>query len=179
MTQRPRPAERWILTGERDRQSVTPDWRAVVPPTIAGVMLKEVAPVPTLDGYVSELLRAEWLGENTTVGQVFQRVLAPGAVSAWHAHAVTTDRFFCVLGQLLIVLYDGRADSPTVEQVSKHLVGPVRPALLIIPPGVWHGIRNVSSDTAVLINMVDIAYDYAEPDHWRLPPDSPSIPHRW
>ncbi len=178
MTRHGHPEERWIFTGERDRQSVTPDWQAVDPPTIDGVIVKEVAHVPTRNGHVTELFRSAWLPENPAVGQVFQRVLEPGAMSAWHAHAVTTDRLFCVVGKLLVVLFDGRGDSPTVGQVSEHLIGEVRPTLISLPPGIWHGVKNVGPATAVLMNIVDVAYEYAEPDHWRVPPDCPSIPYR-
>lgn len=172
--------ERWIFTGQKDVQSVTPDWRVVNLPKIAGVTIKEVAHVPTRNGHVTELLRTEWLADtNPVVGQVFQRLIEPGAVSAWHAHALTTDRLFCVLGRLQVVLFDGRTDSPTVGQVSEHLIGTLRPTLIVVPPGVWHGVMNVGLDIAILINMVDVAYDYADPDSWRVPPDSACIPYRF
>jgi dTDP-4-dehydrorhamnose 3,5-epimerase len=51
--------------------------------------------------------------------------------------------------------------------------------LLIIPPGVFHGVQNISSQPAVLLNLVDKAYQYEAPDHWRLPLDTDKIPYRF
>jgi glycosyltransferase involved in cell wall biosynthesis len=36
-----------------------------------------------------------------------------------------------------------------------------------------------TADASVLLNLVDNAYRYEDPDHWRLPPDSPQVPYRF
>lgn len=168
------------LLGRKHQQSVTPDWRFVNASAIEGVAIKEVAHVPVDSGYLTELVRVEWLGENARIDQVFQRVLEPGAISAWHRHAETTDRLFCSLGQILLVLYDGRVDSPTHGTVSEHRIGTLRPTLVVVPPGVWHGVKNAGSQPAALINIVDRAYNYTDPDHWSVPYDESSgIPYRF
>jgi dTDP-4-dehydrorhamnose 3,5-epimerase len=58
------------------------------------------------------------------------------------------------------------------------IVGPLRPSLVIIPPGVWHGVVSLGPETALLLNLVDKAYAYDAPDHRRLPPDTEHIPYR-
>jgi len=154
--------------GEKAKQSVTPDWRFVNSVAIADVQVKEVAHVPVANGHVTELLRTEWLDDNRSVDQVFQRVINPGAISAWHLHKETTDRLFCTHGSLFVALYDERHDSPTFGIVSEYRIGTLRPTLIVVPPGVWHGVKNVGDEPAVMINMVDKAYNYEEPDHWNL-----------
>ena len=57
--------------------------------------------------------------------------------------------------------------------------GDVRPALLIIPPGVWHGVQCLGSVDALFLNCPTEGYNYADPDHYRLPYDSPEIPFTW
>lgn len=58
--------------------------------------------------------------------------------------------------------------------------GTVRPALVIVPARVWHGIQNVSATTpTVVLNLVDRAYEYEDPDHWRVPQDAPQIPFKF
>ncbi len=76
------------------------------------------------------------------------------------------------------MLYDARPDSPTAGRVNEFRLGERRPGLVIVPPGVWHGLRNLLSETSTVLNLVDRAYDYEDPDHWRVPPDSPEIPYR-
>jgi len=113
------------------------------------------------------------------VDQVFQVTLEPGAVSAWHAHRLTTDRIFVNAGMVTVALYDGREDSSTFGRVNEFRAGALRPMLLVIPPRVWHGVHNAGASPASLINVVDRAYAYDDPDHWALPWDSDRIPYRF
>jgi dTDP-4-dehydrorhamnose 3,5-epimerase len=170
----------WILQGIKDSQSVTPEWRSVHEGNIEGAVVHEMAHVPTDNGYLTELLRPEWLpDDDRAIRHVYQRTYQSGTVSAWHAHANTTDRLVCIAGRMLVVLYDGRKGSPTEGQVAKHRVGVVRPMLIIVPPGVWHGVKSIGPEPAMMINMSDSAYRYTDPDHWRVPQDSPLIPFQF
>lgn len=103
----------------------------------------------------------------------------PGSISAWHVHRLATDRVFVSQGLIRIVLYDARTDSPTYERMNEFRFGVMRPALVIVPPGVWHGVQNISNSAAVMLNLVDHAYRYDDPDHWRLPVDTDKIPYRF
>jgi dTDP-4-dehydrorhamnose 3,5-epimerase len=49
---------------------------------------------------------------------------------------------------------------------------------VIVPAGVWHGLRNLRATPATVLNVVDRAYVYDDPDHWRLPPETAEIPHK-
>lgn len=168
----------WALAGmTHDEQSITADWQVVRDEVIEGVVVHEVKHVPTNYGYLTEVYRGDWKLDEHAVDQVFQSVLEPGGVSAWHVHGVTTDRLFVNMGRLKIVLYDARKGSKTHGKVQVFQFGTVRPAMVVIPPGVWHGVQNVSSQTASLLNVVDHAYQYAEPDHYRLPSDTAEIPY--
>jgi len=170
--------EGWMVTGTPDRQMVTPDWIAVEPVAIDGVRVKETRPVATSNGYLTEIFREEWELDSVQVSQVFQRTLYPGSVTGWHAHAVTLDRLFCCAGSVRISLYDGRKASPSFGVVWHKIIGPLRPAVVVIPPGVWHGVATLGAETALLLNLVDKAYAYDQPDHWRLPPDTEHIPYK-
>jgi dTDP-4-dehydrorhamnose 3,5-epimerase len=167
----------WILPGAvKEVQSVTPNWEKLEPRLIDGVILKEVRHVPTGYGHLTELFRSEWqLCANVT--QAFQGRFQPGALSAWHAHGLTQDSIFVNSGMLKLVVFDSRKSSKTFGMVNEFRLGDKRPGLLIIPAGVWHGVHNTSSNESSLINFVDHAYSYEDPDHWRLPADSPEIPY--
>ncbi len=49
----------------------------------------------------------------------------------------------------------------------------------MIPSGVWHGLQNLGASDALIVNCPTRAYDYEDPDHYRLPYDSPAIPYSW
>lgn len=174
--------ELWQLPGNRkDTQSITRDWQPSDQQRIDGVFVRESRNVIKGNGLLTEMFRTDWLppGQTATIDQVFQVALNPGGLSAWHAHGVSTDRLFAVSGQLLIVLYDARRDSPSHGRINEFRCGLARPMLIVVPPGIWHGVHNIGPEPAILINMVDQAYRYEDPDHWRVPADSPEIPYRF
>ncbi|AUN95721.1 cupin domain-containing protein [Pseudazoarcus pumilus] len=170
--------DNWLLPNATlDAQSITRDWQPADQTLIDGVSVKEVRPVLTGYGHLTEALRGEWLAENAAVDQIFFSTLQPGGLSAWHAHGETTDRLFVVNGQVRVVLYDARKGSPSYGLVNEFKLATVRPMLVVIPPRVWHGVHNYCGAPAILMNAVDRAYRYEGPDHWRVPPDSDAIPY--
>lgn len=170
----------WQLPqARRDPQSVTADWTAVGLDLIEGVTFKEARNVPKSNGYLTECFRQDWFADEQPVAQVFQVVLSPGGLSAWHAHGSTTDRLFVTAGSIRLVLYDGRPESSTHGRINEFHLSIFRPSLVVVPPGIWHGVQNSNRDAALLLNMVDRAYQYENPDHWRLPPDTDQIPYRF
>jgi dTDP-4-dehydrorhamnose 3,5-epimerase len=162
----------------KDEQSVTADW-AVLQEPIEGVRLIEVRNVLRDSGRVTEILRSDWFDRAPEIDQVFMLTLGPGALTAWHVHLRTTDRLFVATGQAKIVLYDGRPESPTHGRVNEFRLGERRPGLVVVPAGVWHGVKNLEATPGTVVNIVDVAYAYDDPDHWRVPADSPEIPYSW
>jgi len=154
---------------------VRPDWTPVQK-TIDGVRVREVRNVQKGRGLLTEIFRSDWRLDDGVVDQVFQVALGPWEVTAWHVHRRTLDRLFVNRGAVRIVLYDARASSPTHGQVNEFRFGEQRPGLLLIPAGVWHGVQNLRDEPGGILNLVDRAYSYRDPDHWRLPLDSPRIP---
>lgn len=167
----------WLIEGAvKDAQSITARWDPLATCLIAGVQLREVKHVPKGNGSLTEIYRKDWRLDDLPVEQVFQVEVAPGGISAWHAHQHTTDRLFVTHGLMRIALYDGRKCSPTFGLVNEFKLGALRPALVVVPPQVWHGVQNIGSEPCCLLNLVDQAYCYEDPDHWRIPHDTPAIP---
>lgn len=160
----------------RDRQRVERDWLPHQQ-MIEGVHVRETRNVSKGRGYLTEIFRDEW--DSAPIGQVFQVVLAPREVSAWHVHRHTVDRLFVNSGSVRIVLHDARRSSRSHGLVNQFCFGAHRPALLTVPAGVWHGIQNLLDGPSSVLNVVDVAYSYEAPDHWRLPVDTPRIPFRF
>jgi dTDP-4-dehydrorhamnose 3,5-epimerase len=77
------------------------------------------------------------------------------------------------------VLFDGREESPTFGRVHELFVGDARPTFLVLPTGIWHGLQNLGTTDVLVLNYPTRAYDYEDPDHWRLPYDTEQIPYKW
>lgn len=167
-----------IASARKDGPQVTSEW-SKLQQSIDGVSIREVLHVPRDHGVITEMYRPDWDPSGLPVVHIYQSRLFPAAIGAWSCHAKTIDRLFVSQGHLKIVLYDGREESPTYERVMELHVGDARPAFLVLPIGIWHGVQNLGSTDALLLNFPSRAYDYADPDHYRLPWDSPEIPYSW
>lgn len=168
-----------MLAGARkDPQLVTSEW-ATLQTGIDGVVIREVLHVPRDHGVITETYRPEWDPSGMPIVHVYQSRLFPAAIGAWSCHLRTIDRLFVNQGHLKAVLYDGREDSRTHGRVMELHVGDARPAFVVIPIGVWHGLQNLGSSDALVLNYPTHAYNYEDPDHYRLPYDSPEIPYTW
>ena len=168
-----------MLAGaQKDPQIITETWEKI-DPLIDGVVVREVRHVPRDHGVITELYRPQWDPTGMPVVHAYQSRLYPGAIGAWSCHARTVDRLFVNQGNLKVVLYDGRKESRTAGMVNELYVGDARPALVILPIGVWHGLQNLGDGDALILNFPSEAYNYADPDHYRLPFDTTEIPYTW
>jgi HpcH/HpaI aldolase/citrate lyase family len=55
-------------------------------------------------------------------------------------------------------------------------MGAMRPVAVIVPPGVWHALRNESGMPAGYLNVTDRLYRHEDPDNWRPTPGVTNIP---
>lgn len=163
---------------KKDDQLITSSWQKIQE-IIEGVHLHEVLHVPRDHGVITEVFRPEWDPTGQPVVHIYQSRLFPGALGAWSCHAQSTDRLFVNQGHVKIVLYDARKDSKSHGMVNEFHTGDTRPFLLVIPPGVWHGLQNLGSSEALVLNFPTRPYNYEDPDHYRLSYDTPEIPYSW
>jgi len=145
---------------------------------IHGVQVKKLRVIPDERGRLMEILR----GDDPMFkkfGQVYMTTSYPGVIKGWHYHRQQEDNMTVVRGMMKVVLYDGRADSPTKGEINEFFVGEHNPILVHIPAGVYHGWKCISQDEAIVINTVSEPYNYSHPDEHRVPYNSPEVPYDW
>ena len=162
--------------GKKDDAHIDKDW-VVDRRLIDGVKTREVRNIVTANGITTEVYRPDWGIVEGNVQQAIHVSLRGGTISAWHQHRDRWDFIMVVGGHMRVVLHDPREESPTCGQVDVFHLSPARPTLLAVPPWVWHGVQNLSNDPSSFVNLFDRPYDYADPDEWRLPPDTDEIPY--
>jgi len=139
--------------------------------TIDGVLIKKLTWHNDQRGSLMELVRADdpdLMG--APIGQVYVSTLYPGVVKGWHEHCDQTDRMTCVRGRLLLGLIDNRSDSPTFRTQMRVILGERADFVVLIPPGVLHGLKNIGETEAMVCNVVSHPYDREQPDELRHPP---------
>lgn len=147
------------------------------PTAIGGVVIQDLSWFSDQRGSLSVLLRADQealFGES--FGQAYVTTVFPGIVKAWHRHANQRDRMVGLAGQTLLVMLDGREDSPTRGQVVEVAFGERRHCLVTIPAGVWHGFKNIGTTESMVLNLPDVPYDGVSPDEERVEPHGPPGP---
>jgi dTDP-4-dehydrorhamnose 3,5-epimerase len=165
-----------MAVGTRDPQTVLPGGARAVAPKIAGVVAHEIGNVITRSGFMTEVFRSDWPVIGINVRQVNWVELNPNAVTDWHAHAKQTDHLVGVGGNIKLALWDARENSATKGATEIVRIGAIRPVVVIVPPGVWHGLRNESGAPAGYLNFIDVLYDHEKPDNWRAAPHAGEIP---
>jgi len=138
---------------------------------IDGVVIRQLSWHNDQRGSLSELVRAddEELMK-APFGQVYVTTLYPGVVKAWHLHQHQWDRMVCLQGRVLLGLIDSRPDSPTYGAQLRQVMGDREHVLVMIPPGVQHGLKNIGTAEAMVVNVVSQPYDREVPDETRTPP---------
>ncbi len=112
-------------------------------------------------------LMNQMLGVMTPEGQINYSVTYPGVIKAWHRHAKQTDFWTCLAGNLKVGVHREEDGKSWVA-----VIGEKRPAVVIIPPPLWHGVATVVNDPGGLLYYVTHAYDPAKPDEDRRNHDS-------
>jgi dTDP-4-dehydrorhamnose 3,5-epimerase len=171
------------FTSASPRQSLVTAAGALRLNPIDGVQYRPARPVSHHHGHLTEVFRADWGLTEAPIVQVNLTTTFPGRIRAWGIHRLTVDRLFAAAGSLCIVCYDGRRGSPTFGCVNEFMLGERNQGLIVIPPGVYHGWKNIGADEATIVSMPSELYDHDGPDRWELPWDSDVarriIPYQW
>jgi dTDP-4-dehydrorhamnose 3,5-epimerase len=150
---------------------------------VEGLQFRPVRPVPHEDGFLTEVAREAWTEIDKPIVQVHVTTTFPDHVRAWGLHQASTDRLFVVRGLVSIVVFDGREESPTWGQINEFRVSERNPGLLVIPPMLYHGWKNIGPNEAFIINMPSSQYHHDGPDALDLPYESSAakrvVPFRW
>jgi len=143
---------------------------------IDGVALKPLKIFTDERGRVMHMLRAD--DELfRKFGEIYFSVVNPGMVKGWKRHQRMTQFFSVPQGNLKLVIYDDRAQSPTRGQVQEILLGEHDYQLVRIPPLVWYAVKSIDNKIAMIANCTDITHDPKESE--QIAPDDPRIPYQW
>lgn len=108
----------------------------------------------------------------------YQTSVRPRQIKGWARHEVKVDRYCLVSGDLMVLLHDGRPDSPSRGVTQRVMLSPEGDRQILIPVGVWHMIVNLRQEDAQLINFPTEPYHHDRPDRILLPWDTDELPVR-
>lgn len=148
--------------------------------SIDGVRIEAARIFEDERGWLSEVFRADEGPEDEVPQMSYLSVTKPGIARGPHEHVDQTDRFgFFGPGDFELRLWDNRPDSPTKGHRMRLEVGAANPTLVVVPPGVVHGYRNISDVDAWVINFPNRLFagkDRSEPVDEIRHEESPDAP---
>ncbi len=164
------------MAGVKDGQPVAHDGGPLESASIDGVSVMKLDAVLTRSGVMLEAFRTDWPSVAISPRQVNWVQLAPVAVTDWHRHDDQIDHLVAVEGNIKLALWDDRPSSSTRGATQVVRMGIAAPVMVVVPPGVFHALRNESGMPAGYINIIDQVYVPTDPDDWRLPSSSRDAP---
>ncbi|PJF41016.1 MAG: dTDP-4-dehydrorhamnose 3,5-epimerase [Chloroflexi bacterium] len=144
-----------------------------------GVTFYEVPTHVDDRGYVVEMFDERWGWHKDPLVFSYVFTIRPGMVKGWGMHKKHEDRYFILQGEVEVVLYDVRPDSPTHGLVSKVVLSEYNRRLMNIPTYIWHANHNIGSKDVWVVNFPTQPYNHADPDKYRLPLDTDLIPYKF
>ena len=126
---------------------------------IDGVEVRKPARFADARGWLSEVFRSDEAPPDRVPAMGYVSVTHPGMERGPHEHLEQTDVFgFCGPGRFLVRMWDARKDSRTFGTMMTLAAGEDSPAVVVVPPGVVHGYRNVSTVDAWVLNLPNRLY---------------------
>lgn len=161
--------------GIPDVQTVTPAGRPTGT-TIDGVVVH--TPVTHVDhrGWVFEIHNLDPALGDEPVVWAYADMVRPGQLKGWARHEQKVDRYTLIAGELLMLLHDGRPDSPTHGLTQAVVLSPSGARQVRIPVGVWHLIAGIAPGETYFVNLPTEPYHHEHPDRILLPWDTEEIP---
>jgi dTDP-4-dehydrorhamnose 3,5-epimerase len=110
-------------------------------------------------GWLAEIFRQDEVAPEHVPVMAYISVTEPGVGRGPHAHRHQTDLFcFPGPGDFRVVLWDNRPDSPSFGTRQDFHLGEGTPGVLIVPPGVVHGYRNIGDRPGLVCNFANRLY---------------------
>ena len=92
-------------------------------------------------------------------GEIYFTTIYRDVIKGWHRHREMTLNYACISGRIKLVLYDDRDGSPTRGVLMERFLGPDDYSLVVIPPGVWNGMKGMSDDVSLVANCATHPHD--------------------
>jgi len=126
---------------------------------IAGVVVKPHRKFVDERGWLAELFRNDELPAEYNPAMAYVSMTLPGVLRGPHEHEDQAD-LFCFIGpgEFKVTVWDNRKDSPTYLNRVEVFLGACNPGSMLIPKGVVHCYRCVSTEAGWVFNAPNRFY---------------------
>ena len=132
--------------------------------------------IPDNRGKVMHMLRTD-SEVFSRFGEIYFSTVFYNSIKAWHLHKESTLNYVCVSGEVKLVLFDDREESPTKNQHQELILSPKKYFLVTIPPLIWNGFKGIGKTESIIANCLTIPHD--EREMVRKDPSDKKFNYNW
>ena len=110
-------------------------------------------------------------------GEIYFSVIFPNAIKAWHVHQKMELNYAAISGNIKLVLFDPREESPTCGQIQEIFMGEDNYVLVKVPIRVVNGFKAIGNEKSIVANCASIPHDPTEIS--RIDPFDSRINYNW
>lgn len=111
-------------------------------------------------------------------GEAYYSKINQHVIKGWKLHHRLHQNFCVPFGDVKIVVFDDRIDSPSKGVFDEIVLNDSNKYyLLSMPPGLWYSFKCISEDFALLANIINEGHDPLE--SITLPLENSIIPYDW
>ena len=110
-------------------------------------------------------------------GEIYFSTINYESIKAWHLHKESTLNYVCIKGNVKLVLYDDRKESPTKGILQEIILTPKNYFLVTIPPMIWNGFKGLDKEESIIANCLNMPHD--EKEMVRIDLLDKSIDYKW
>lgn len=110
-------------------------------------------------------------------GEVYFSYIKPDVVKGWNVHTRADMNMACINGTIELVLYDRRADSPSIGTIQEIVIGERNYCLVHIPHGIAFSWKAIDGHSALVANCATLLHDPEE--FTKISIASGEIPYQW
>jgi dTDP-4-dehydrorhamnose 3,5-epimerase len=164
-----------MTLGVRDTATVTSTGTSLAK-VISGVKTRSTPNHLDHRGSVFEIFEGENDYWDAPIVYAYHFSVRPHQMKGWGLHERKLDRYTIICGEVLLFLWDDRAESPTRGVIQKIVMSDRGTRQVTIPVGVWHLSVNLNEEEARLVNFPTEVYHHDAPDRLLLAWDDPAVP---
>jgi dTDP-4-dehydrorhamnose 3,5-epimerase len=101
-------------------------------------------------------------------GEAYFSTIEYGAVKGWKRHNEMTLNILVPIGAIRFVMFDGRKDSATRNNLYEITISRSNYCRLTVPPKIWMAFQGAAKEESLLLNIADIPHDPEEADSKKI-----------
>jgi len=143
---------------------------------IEGIIVKALKKIPDERGIIMHMMRVND-PEFKQFGEIYFSLVNPGVIKGWKQHSKMTQHFAVPVGNIKLVIYDGRKNSSTRGKHEEIFIGENNYQLVCIPMLLWYSFKATGDTYALIANCTDLVHDPEEVV--TLPINDKRISYQW